>query len=272
MRLLFILSLLLLSSNSLAQNNPPYWAKGKTPDGKVYCDFIVLHGQGNSLNDARKSCLEQLYNRLETSHRLTLNVRLELNSIQQISANMPETDNEFVSESFSSIITDSSTLDNIKYKVVDEHVKASNNCYSAAILYAVDNPDDDSLYRIIISEDYKMLLSPIPGAAQFAKGSYLKGGLIIAGIATSGIGVGLSQYQIKKASTLMMNSNDEMHKLQYAKIANNMTVTRNVCIGMMAGVYLYNIIDAFCTPGQKRFRVLPYSNGKEIAISSSFSF
>lgn len=276
MRHLLLFILLFFSISSQGQTHLPSWVNGRVPTGKGYCDFIIVRGQGHSLDDARLSSLnELLHNRLDVSHNINLNVKLELNSVQKTYNGSSADCKEIVSEEFSSIITDNSSYD-IRYKVIDEYVTYSGNEYSALVLYAVDNPNEGSSYRIIGSKDYRnsieMFLSPIPGAAQFAKGSYLKGGLVLAGIAGSGLGIGLSQYQMKRAYTSMLNTKEEINKMRYARIANNMMITRNVCIGVMAGIYLYNIADAFWAPGKMRFKVIPYSNGHDVVLASSYTF
>lgn len=100
----------------------------------------------------------------------------------------------------------------------------------------------------------------IPGWGQFYKGSMLKGGLILGGSAALAIGIiGTEQQRADNIKKIALTHN-ETGKRTYASRADSWAAGRNVCIGALSALYIYNLIDAIMAAGASRIEVSPASN------------
>ena len=100
-------------------------------------------------------------------------------------------------------------------------------------------------------------LSLIPGAAQMHKGSYLKGGLIIGGtVALAGTALAMENLRNANVAKISQSHSADVRK-QYNDRATACATTRNICLGGLAALYIYNIVDAYVAPGARRIIVTP---------------
>ena len=102
-----------------------------------------------------------------------------------------------------------------------------------------------------------------PGWGQMYKGLYVKGGLIMGGTVAFAGGIIVSEtlrsaYSVKASTTHFTTA-----AKQYQAYISNATTARNICIGGVAALYIYNLIDAVAAPGARRIVVTPavYGNG-----------
>lgn len=89
----------------------------------------------------------------------------------------------------------------------------------------------------------------IPGWGQFHKGSTLKGGLILGGSAAIAAGIIATEQQRLQYTRKITLTHNELAKRTYATRADNLATGRNICIGALAALYVYNLIDALVAPG-----------------------
>lgn len=95
----------------------------------------------------------------------------------------------------------------------------------------------------------------IPGWGQFHKGSNLKGGLIIGGTAALATGIVYAETMRNDYTRKMNTTHSAEHKLTYATRSDNFAMGRNVCIGALGALYVYNLIDAIAAPGARFVKV-----------------
>lgn len=89
------------------------------------------------------------------------------------------------------------------------------------------------------------------------KGSYLKGGLIMGGaVALAGGFIGLESLRKNYVAKIEQTHSADVKKAYNTK-AGNCATFRNICIGGLAALYVYNIVDAFVAPGARRIIVTP---------------
>ena len=107
------------------------------------------------------------------------------------------------------------------------------------------------------------LLSLIPRAGQFYKGSTGKAAAILAGEAFFGTGVFVFQEKMKLADAHYKNG-DVPNDSWYSK-ARSAENLRNICIVSMVGIYLYGLLDAAIPEGSSRVKVTA-PKGQEITL------
>lgn len=113
----------------------------------------------------------------------------------------------------------------------------------------------------------------VPGWGQMYKGSYVKGGLVLGGCVAFAGGIIFTENQRQAYISNISKTHDAAAKQVYANRANNFGIARNVCIGGIAALYIYNIIDAIAAPGGKRIIVTPAASADgSVGISGFVNF
>ena len=121
-------------------------------------------------------------------------------------------------------------------------------------LYAISRPDVQPKFdEFEITRSYNALatsMSIVPGWGQLYKGQYAKAGVIMGLEAVSIVGIGIAEhkrhYMMKEAALP-----DTPYDSWRGK-ANSWRNVRNLCIGIAAATYIYNIIDAATSKGPTR--------------------
>ncbi len=151
---------------------------------------------------------------------------------------------------------------------IDEYWKQDKNgLYHLQRLYAESElgqmPYYDDVERTTsyLSDPATWGLSLIPGAAQFHKGSYLKGGLILSGSVALIGGIIFTENQRADYVKKIAKTHEANIKRAYATKRDHFATGRNICIGAAAALYVYNLIDAVASPGARRILIKQYSNG-----------
>ena len=143
---------------------------------------------------------------------------------------------------------------NIRLAIVDNYV-SDDGIY---FLCTVPNPKaKDAIYDDIeLTTQYganglwRSVI--IPGWGQFHKGSYLKGGLVLGGTALlAGRIVATESIKSDYIRRIGETHSADMKRM-YAKKADTFSTTRNVLIGALGALYVYNLIDAIAAPGARR--------------------
>lgn len=111
----------------------------------------------------------------------------------------------------------------------------------------------------------------VPGWGQFYKGSYLKGGLILGGTAALVGGIVATETIKSDYVRKIGETHNANQKRLYAKRVDQFSTTRNICIGALGALYIYNLIDAIASPGARRVVVKERkSSGGQSGYSYSF--
>jgi len=131
--------------------------------------------------------------------------------------------------------------------------------------------DDVELTTSYVSDPATWGLALIPGAAQFHKGSYLKGGLILGGTVALVGGIIFTENQRADYVSKIAKTHDADIKRAYATRRDHFATGRNMCIGAAAALYVYNLIDAIVAPGARRVVVKQRPNGNTYAVLPAIS-
>ena len=131
------------------------------------------------------------------------------------------------------------------------------NKYRCFVLYQVKRPGASAHAEewVRVTDRYgfaPVAISIIPGAGQMYKGSYLKGGLIMGGSVLCVGGIVLCESTKAGYQALANKEHNATKKTVYQNNANNWATGSYVCIGALAALWIYNLIDAGVTPGARR--------------------
>lgn len=102
----------------------------------------------------------------------------------------------------------------------------------------------------------------VPGWGQFYKGSYLKGGLVLGGTVALAAGIIYTNSMRSDYANKIVKTHITENKRTYATKRDNYTTGRNICIGGLAALYVYNLVDAIVAPGARRIIVHRSHDGK----------
>lgn len=128
--------------------------------------------------------------------------------------------------------------------------------YSA--LYQIIPYDGTTFRRCYTYDHYGLTgaaLSLVPGVGQFYKGDALKGSLFMGGCVLGGVGAVFTEMQRQAYVSQISQTHDINVIRQLDANQKNIGIARNVCIGLTAALYVWNIFDAAVTPGVKRVKV-----------------
>ena len=109
-------------------------------------------------------------------------------------------------------------------------------------------------------------LALLPGAAQFHKGANLKGGLILGGTAALAAGIVFTENQRADYARRIGQTHDINLIRSYQTKRDHFATARNICIGAVAALYVYNLIDAIAMPGAQRVVVRKRAKGQTYAF------
>lgn len=125
----------------------------------------------------------------------------------------------------------------------------------AKSLNTTPNFDNVELTTHYASDPATWGLALIPGAAQFHKGSYLKGGLILGGSVVLVGGIIFTEAQRTDYVKKIAKTHEADIKRAYATRRDHFATGRNICIGAAVALYVYNLVDAIVAPGARRIIV-----------------
>jgi len=132
-------------------------------------------------------------------------------------------------------------------------------------LYQVGVADHARFDRTVLTTRYgaaPVAMSVVPGLGQWYKGSRVKGTLLFGGVAACGVGALLFENQRKSNVDKMMQNSGNLNLIKhYGDKANTQQTLRNVCLGVGAAIWIYNLIDAATAQGVRRVVVQPTEGG-----------
>lgn len=140
-----------------------------------------------------------------------------------------------------------------------EYVRVGNESkYLCYVLYKIVRPGERAVEFTRLTDKYgwePVVLSIIPGAGQMYKGTYLKGGMILGASVICAGGIIFCETNRAGYMALANKEHSASTKKNYVTQANNWAVGNYACIGALAGIWIYNIIDAAIAPGARRMVV-----------------
>ena len=142
----------------------------------------------------------------------------------------------------------------VKARIIDEFEEHTTGGYNVYLLVQTAKNPTFSYESVSFSDDYKVSGKAfVPGMAQLYKGSKIKGYSIISAQVLSIASIILCENQ--RSSYQKKAIEQPKFAREYGDKASNWETGRNISIGIAAGIYVYNIIDAFVAKGKKRIIV-----------------
>ncbi len=260
----------------------PKWVTHALPESKSGTYFFVKSmGMGATLAGAKQQAFVSMAQMLEQERGLTVNTSVQV--MEKITQNQYEHNAEYTQEIEMEVIEKGHQL-KIVCRVIDQYWIYDDGKYEVHVLYTVADKNryggsyDD---KITLTSKYGAagLLSVIPSVGQFYKGSYVKGGLILGGEIIAAGGIILCENT--RASYIKKMHEQPKYAAEYNSLADSWETGRNICIGVAAAIYVYNLIDALVTPGARRVKVepsrvtfapVPYADNNSIGIGIAMKF
>lgn len=262
----FIICFLLTIVSLTVCASKPKWV-GNTPKAQnATYQFTEVVSYGNNLNAARENAKQRLADNQQLKNTVLVNRKAnQLSHIDQSihNGNLDET----ITSKVDIQMEISGEIFTLQAYVVDEYMAGfERDQVKLHTLYMVAVTDNPVFDRTLLTEKYgagAAAMSIIPGLGQFYKGSYLKGGLMMAGTAAGIVGIILCENQRADYKSKMKQ------QVQFAKDyntkANNWETARNVAIGVTAAIYIYNLIDAVAAKGARRV-IVKKANGNNLSF------
>ena len=284
----FTLAILIVCSTWMAQADNksdrlrPQWMTKQLPNPKsAGYIFVKAEGSGSSLEAARQSCLVELASYLETERGLQINSHFQQHSSMTTTKNYNEHRSSNANMAYDFTQTDNFNMEviekgrkiNMVCRTIDEYWVKTGDTYFVTTLYTVadQNMYSGSYYdRISTTSRYGAagFASVIPGAGQFLKGDVAKGvSFLVADVACA---AGIILCESTRAAYAAKVKQQPQYALQYSTRANNWATGRNICLGVTAGIWVWNVIDAFAAKGARRVIVKPQRGYFSMTPTSTF--
>lgn len=243
-------------------NNPP-----GALDKSFY--FVEVHSDASSsLPGARASVLQELTANVERTDKVSVHEVFEDNSTQQYDSDKTTFKS---TDSYQLKLEVEGSARPICSRRIDEYWTYTQRGGSPVLdyhaLYAVErNGKNADFSSISVTTSYAAhglwRSAIVPGWGQFYKGSMLKGGLVLGGTVALTAGIIYTNSMRSDYADKILKTHNAENKRTYANKRDNYTTGRNICIGGLAALYVYNIVDAIVAPGARRIIVHQSRDGK----------
>lgn len=256
--------------------------------------WVNSPGDIKRTNTSYSICLVEDYGQvlelLKNSSLLALSRTLEQNNsisgVTNRDVNVRNVDGNISSESAISLSfkTDTRVVDFTCKEIASYWEQFSTKQYRYCTLYAVSEPGVEPVFdnfeitsRYGIHGLWRSMI--VPGWGQLYKGSIAKGSAIMVGAAASVGGIILCEST--RTSYIKKMHEQPRYAKEYNSMSDSWKTGRNMCIGVAAILYVYNIIDAVATRGAKRVVVkkgratvhtAPYMDAHSMGMGASIRF
>lgn len=265
-----------------SDNLKPRWVTSAlpTPKSTGYI-FISSQGSGKTLEEARQMALVNLTSKLEHERGIVVSSHVKVEKKSERNA-APRKNSEFTLEA-----SEKGKQINLVCRVVDEYWERNHGSYLVTELFTVNDtsrPGQGSYNdNIKLTTSYgaaPVFYSLIPGVGQLYKGSTTKGSIILGSAVV--VGAGIITAESLRASYIKKMKEYPKHHDFYNNKATTWKNVRNVAIGVGAGLYVYNLIDAAVAPGRRRvvvskgksynYSLVPTWDGQNAALAFTLEF
>ena len=266
-KLLFLLLLIAAQMTLVAQEMPQWVLQAPRPANDSYL-YVVERGVGATEMEARNRAMGLVYR--NTIERLALPINLaSINEAITNGSNYGET----------------SEVMNVPVNKVCEYIQQEQNQYAVYVLCQVAKYGNMAYHFTPFTQCNQLAKSQyiahsfVPGLAQIKKGSVGKGtAFIVSEVVLVGGVVAAECLQRYYAQQISMTHNSTL-KQRYAQNANICQISRNVGIGCVAAVYIWNVIDGMVAKGKTQIplgtaelRLSPYADYESGGVAAKLNF
>lgn len=275
--LMLLLFVMVVSAQnpSLDKTKPQWLHKLPTPTNSSF-KYEIVSASAASWDEARKKCLAELISSSGLSQGVVISS--DYKSKEKVSQTWNNGKlSEKVDYGSETNVTAKSKESEIFVENIDEYWTRDNSgMYYLTKLYAKSELGTPPLFdNVELTTKYGVQglwrSAIVPGWGQFYKGSTLKGGLILGGTVALVGGIIFTENQRTDYVNKIAKTHDAEIKRSYATKRDHFATGRNICIGAVAALYVYNLVDAVVAPGARRVIVNQRPNGSGYAILPSIS-
>lgn len=277
----------------------PTWITELPRSGDSDVLLVQALGEGSTLDTARQGSLVNLVNKLECEHGLTISGLLTSREEHESSGSSLGGKWK-TSETFTCEVRDEGKRLNLTTRAVDEYWEKEDGEYMVWVLYSVRTDEGSmadpaqwhrfpvetlaaSSSGVTVTERYgfaPVAMSIIPGVGQWYKGSRVKGTAFFLAEAAAVASIVVCENQ--RASYHKKMLEQPKFAKHYSSKASDWETGRNISIGVAAGIWVWNIIDAAVAKGARKVKftsqngeglqLRPYWDGCETGLALTYSF
>ena len=246
-----------LSLVAVAQK--PRWV-GNTPvEGNRTYKFVEIVSYGASVDEARAASLVQLAQDRQLTSAATVSVQTGLLTHVDQQTVPKGTMQESVHTQMDVRVRISGQDYRLQAQRVDEYPAGRENglvkLHTLFMVALCDRPQFDRAYLTTSYGLAPVAMSVVPGLGQWYKGSKVKGVALFASTAAAVAGIIVCENQ--RSTNMKKALENPRFVREYSAKADDWTTGRNVCIGVAAGIWVYNLVDAAVARGARRVVVKP---------------
>ncbi len=250
----------------LASAQKPKWVNNTPAELNRTYKFVEVVSTGHDYTSARADAIQLLAQDQQLASAVTVNVNTGI----MTGANQKLTNGKW-SETVKTDVAVEVTVSGEKYKLqavkVDEYFERSHGQLTLHTLFMVAISDDVVFDRTYLTTSYgakPVVMSIIPGLGQIYKGSKTKGICMFASEALAIGGIILCENE-RSNYARKMKEQPKFAK-EYKTKEDNWETGRNICIGVAAGIWVYNLVDAAVAKGARRV-VVKRADGGGLSIA-----
>ena len=259
--------------SSVDKIKPQWLHKPPTPTNPSF-KYKIVSASATSEDEARDKCFTELVSSSGLSQGIVVSSEYNSNdSVWQMVENGKLTEKVFFDSKTKTFAKSKESMIYVE-KINEYKTQDKSGEYHISILYAISELGKAPLFDNVEVTDMHgtnglWRSAIVPGWGQFYKGSNLKGGLILGGTVALVGGIIFTENQRMDYVNKIAKTHDTNIKRTYATKRDHFATGRNICVGAVAALYVYNLIDAIAAPGARRVIVHQRPNGNTYAISPS---
>lgn len=263
----YCLLVLCMALPLLSSAQKPKWIGNTPTEGNSTYKFVEVVSAGGNISTARTNALAVLAQDEQLNHAVEANVKTGiLTKVAQ------ETVNGEMDEHIDDTTDISISLKGKNYRLqavkVDEY--AAGEKYGEVELHTLfmvalcDRPVFDRTYMSTSYGAAPVAMSIIPGVGQWYKGSKVKGICMFCAEAMAAAGIVVCENQ--RASYIKKSKEQLKFAKEYGSKADHWETGRNICIGVAAGIWVYNMVDAIVAKGARQV-VVKRAHGTGLSVA-----
>lgn len=251
----------------LAFAQKPKWVGNTPTEGNRTYKFVEVVSAGGNISAARTNALSVLAQDEQLNHAVEANVETGiLTKVDQ------STVNGEMDEHIEDQININVTLKGKSYRLqavkVDEYVAGEKygevQLHTLFMVAVCDRPKFDRTYLTTSYGTTPVAMSIIPGFGQWYKGSKAKGTAMFAAEAVAVTSIIVCENQ--RAAYYKKAIENPKHAKEYGESASNWETGRNISIGVAAGIWVYNMVDAIVAKGARKV-IVKRADGSGLAMT-----
>jgi hypothetical protein len=278
----------LFANNLQAQNKydysekiKPSWMLNDIPQSENYT-YYVGYGENDSLHLAYKAAFANVLEKISDEKKISFDVKSIAKQHTVNSENNEKVDFKSDFEYSGTIATTGEKITLTGLKEVEKYWYKENSHYKAYVLMRIPKGNDKDLPIYVYDSGQKWRSAILAGWGQLYNRDKAKGIALMTGEVTCVAGIVVFHVMATNYNTDYLSyikKGDSKNANVSKSNRDNMKLGRNVCIVAAGGIYIYNLIDALTTKGNKnyannssRFKIYPEFDVNNAFLCINYSF